>query len=257
MVSGSPASGQPYGTDAPTPADQIKERLQETAGQVVDQTQEKAGQLLDAAKQQTTSRLEAQKNQAADSLYKVAHALRQTAEGLRDQDEGGIATLAERAAHQAERGSGYLHARDLLQILDETEQLGRTHPLLFVGGALTLGLLGVRFLKSSRRAQQVSAPPVTPLLPAAPRMAPPQGTRAAPLAPPRPPVTPPPPAPFNSVSPIPPLPRPASAPGAPGRRPDGSASSVDTVRDRSRDGAERGQPIQGLPEERRDTTSGV
>jgi len=170
MVSQNTASRSSEGAGVVAPAGQGLEPLHEKAGQVVDQVQDKAGQLVDGAKQQATSRLAGQKDQAADTLYTVAHVLRQAGQQLREQDQPPIATLANRTAQQAERGSGYLRGRDVPGLLDDTEQLGRTHPVLFASGALALGLLGVRFLKSSRRAQQVPAaplqlpPPTTPAL---------------------------------------------------------------------------------------------
>jgi len=133
--------------------------MSEKVGQVADQAGEKMGQAVDKAKQQTTSRLEDGREQVAESLYTTAHALRQTGQQLREQDQGTIATLADRTAQQAERGSGYLRGRDVPGLLNDTEQLGRAHPVLFTAGALTLGLLGVRFLKSSRHQQQPATPP--------------------------------------------------------------------------------------------------
>lgn len=157
MVSRDPSFRPSTGTDAAAPADQVSEQLQEKAGQVVDQAQDKVGQVVDQAKQQTTSRLEMQKDQAAATLETVAQALRQTGQQLRDQDHAPIAGYADRAATQVERVSGYLHGRDVRQIVDETEEFARRQPVVFVGGALTLGLLAARFLKSSRRQQAMNA----------------------------------------------------------------------------------------------------
>jgi len=53
--------------------------------------------------------------------------------------------------------SGYLHERDVRQIVDETEDFGRQRPAVFVGGALALGVLAARFLKSSKR--KATTPP--------------------------------------------------------------------------------------------------
>jgi len=162
--------------------------LADKAGQVAAQAGEKMGQAVDRAKEQTTSRLEDQRERVAASLYTTAHVLRQAGQQLREQDQPPIATLAERTAQQAERGSGYLRGRDVPGLLDDTEQLGRTHPVLFASSALALGLLGVRFLKSSRRPHQQQAttaplqlPP--PLPPTAPLTPPPSAPRTATPAP--------------------------------------------------------------------------
>ncbi len=170
--------------------------LADKAGQVAAQAGEKMGQAVDRAKEQTTSRLEDQRERVAASLYTTAHVLRQAGQQLREQDQPPIATLAERTAQQAERGSGYLRGRDVPGLLDDTEQLGRTHPVLFASGALALGLLGVRFLKSSRRPHQQQAttaplqlpPPLPPTAPLTPRPA--GGAGATGAVPPPPPSAP-------------------------------------------------------------------
>ncbi len=235
--------------------------MSEKVGQVADQAGDKMGQAVDKAKQQTTSRLEDGREQVADSLYTTAHALRQTGQQLREQDQGTIATLADRTAQQAERGSGYLRGRDVPSLLDDTEQLGRAHPVLFTGGALALGLLGVRFLKSSRRPQQPQATPPQPQLqlPAPPTVpsAPPPAvgagtTVAASTAPPSPPSTAvPAPVRVSDDAHIPPViadDRAASAPYGTGARDSEDARRRAQVTGQRTPGTPGGQP--------RDTPSG-
>jgi len=135
----------------PRTADQVVDQAQQTAGQVVDGAQEKVGQVVDQAKQQTTALLATRKDQAAGALYTVGHALRQTGQQLREQDQTAIAGYADQAAMQVERVSRYLQDRDMRQLVDDTEGFARQRPVVFVGGALTLGLLAARFLKSSKR----------------------------------------------------------------------------------------------------------
>ncbi len=130
---------------------EIVEGAQATAGQVVEGAQEKVGQVVDQAKQQTNSFLTARKDQTADTLYTVAHALRQTGQQLREQDHAPIGGYADQAATEVERVYSYLHGRDVRRIVDDTEGFARQRPALFVGGGLALGLLAARFLKSSKR----------------------------------------------------------------------------------------------------------
>jgi len=127
-------------------ADQVKE----TAGQVTDQAQQTAGQVVDQARQQVSSRLGDQKDRAAESLVSVAQALRQTGQQLREQDQQGVTHYIDQAASRVERLSNYLQQNDLGQLVDDVEQMARRQPALFLGGAFVLGLLGARFLKSSR-----------------------------------------------------------------------------------------------------------
>jgi len=224
--------------------------LSDTAGQVAAQAGDKVGQAVDKAKEQTTSRLEDGREQVAESLYTTAHALRQTGQQLREQDQGTIATLADRTAQQAERGSGYLRGRDVPGLLDDTEQLGRAHPLLFTGGALALGLLGVRFLKSSRRPHQPQETPPQLQLPAP---TPPRTPPMTPMTPPAPPRGPAVPAPVrvSDDAPIPPV----LAGDAAGRSPSGTGAR--DAEDARRRAQASGQRTPGTPGGRpRDTTSG-
>jgi len=133
---------------------QAVEGAQETVGTVVEGAQEKVGQVVDQAKQQTASILSERKDQAADTIYTVAHALRQTGQQLREQEQTPVGQLADTAATQIERVSGYLHNRDVRQIVGEAEGFARQRPSLFIGGSVALGFLAARFLKSSRRRQE-------------------------------------------------------------------------------------------------------
>ncbi len=210
--------------------------LSDTAGQVVAQAGDKVGQAVDKAKEQTTSRLEDGREQVAQSLYTTAHVLRQAGQQLREQEQTPIATLADRTAEQAERGSGYLRGRDVPSLLDDTEQLGRTHPVLFTGGVLALGLLGVRFLKSSRRPQQQQATP--PQLPAPTPPTPPM----TPPAPPRGPAVAP-PVRVSDDAPIPPV----LASDAAGRAPSGTGARDADAEDARRRAQASGQRTPGTP----------
>ena len=136
---------------------EVVEGAQETVAPVIEGAQDKVGQVVEGAKQQTTTLLSARKDQAADTLYTVAHVLRQAGQQLREQDQAPVGQLADTAATRVESVSGYLHDRDVRQIVDDTEGFARQRPAVFVGGAVTLGLLAARFLKSSRRQQQAKA----------------------------------------------------------------------------------------------------
>ena len=117
---------------------------------VVDQAKDTVSGLVDQATEQTKPRLEGQKERAADGLGSTAHALRKTSRELRDQEEAApIADYAEKAAARVERMADYLREREIGELIGEVEDFARRQPVLFVGGAFTLGLLAARFLKSS------------------------------------------------------------------------------------------------------------
>ena len=129
----------------------IVEQAQDKIGQVADQAQHSAGQVTEQVKQQATSQLEAQKERAVDSLVTVAQALRQTGQHLHEQKQDGVAGYVEQAAERVENLTNHMRARDVGQLLDDTEDLARARPGLFMGAALALGFVGARFLMSSGR----------------------------------------------------------------------------------------------------------
>jgi len=128
----------------------VADQAKETAGQVADQTKQAARHVVDQARDQATSKLGTQKDNAAAGLTSVAQALRQTGQQLREQDQTGVTSYIDGAADQVEQLSSYLQNHDIGQLVDEVEHFARRRPALFVGGAFVLGILGARFLKSTR-----------------------------------------------------------------------------------------------------------
>lgn len=126
---------------------------------------EKAQELAGEAKQQVTegiqSALHRRKVRAAESLGSVAESLRHSGERLRGEHDG-AGQLFERAGGQMERFSAYLQDREVDEIVVDVERLARRQPALFLGGAFAFGLLGARFLKSSRRGSPEQRDPAHP-----------------------------------------------------------------------------------------------
>src|SRR4051794_3837119 len=119
------------------------------AAEVKEQVQQAAMGLKAQVAEQASGRLEEQKSAASEGLSTVAQAIRQTGHHLRGQQQEGVAQYVDRAAEQIEQFAGYLGGRDLHQLRWDAEAFARREPALFLGGALTLGLLVGRFLKSS------------------------------------------------------------------------------------------------------------
>jgi hypothetical protein len=149
MTSQSSSKRRPAGASADTTSE-VTEQVKEAAGQVASQAQQTASQVAGQAREQAAARLTGQKDRAADGLTNVAQALRQTGQQLRDQDQQAFTGYIESAASQVERVSNYLRQRDLGQLIDDVEYFARRQPALFLGGTFVAGLLGARFLKSSR-----------------------------------------------------------------------------------------------------------
>lgn len=138
-------SGMGTGTSGDMAA-QAKETARQAASQAKEQVSSVAGQ----AREQVGTRVEGQKERVANSLGDVAHMLRQTGDQMRDQDQVGLTGFVDRAASQVENFSSYLREHDMGYLMDDVERFARREPAIFLGGAFLLGLLGARFMKSSR-----------------------------------------------------------------------------------------------------------
>ena len=110
--------------------------------------------LAGKVKERATAQLSVQKERATDGLGSIAHAVRQTSERLRDDQQETMAQYVEQAAAQLERFSNSLREKDLSELLQDARQLARRQPALFVGGGFAVGLLAARFLKSSQERER-------------------------------------------------------------------------------------------------------
>lgn len=118
-------------------------------GGTMDKARGKAREFASEAKENASERIETRKHQAADTLSNVARSLRESGDGMVGE-EAGAGRAMRQVADQVDRFAGYIESRDVGQMLDQVEDFARHQPAAFVGGAFTLGLIGARFLKSSR-----------------------------------------------------------------------------------------------------------
>lgn len=138
--SGTENAGQQGGGSA-------REQIREVKDQVVDQ----ARSSLEQAKNRASSSLGESKGQFADQFGTVAEALRRTTEHLRSEDQQRIAGITDTVARQVDQVANYLRNKDATAMRTDLENLARRQPAWVLGGALILGLMGARFLKSSQR----------------------------------------------------------------------------------------------------------
>jgi sirohydrochlorin ferrochelatase len=124
-----------------------REQIREVKDRVVDQAKTTFQQARDRA----SSSLGESKGQVAEQFGTVAEALRRTTEHLRSEDQQRIAGLTETVARQVDQVANYLRSKDARAMRQDLENLARRQPALMLGGALVLGLIGARFLKSSER----------------------------------------------------------------------------------------------------------
>jgi sirohydrochlorin ferrochelatase len=124
-----------------------REQIRGMKEQVVDQAKNTFQQARDRA----SSSLGESKGQFAEQFGTIADALRRTTEHLRSEDQQRIAGLTETVARQVEQVAEYLRNKDARGMRQDLENLARRQPAVMIGGALVLGLIGARFLKSSER----------------------------------------------------------------------------------------------------------
>lgn len=124
------------------------------AGEAIDQAKATAQRVVSdvhgRATEQVQTRLDSQKTRAAESLSGVAQSLRTTSRQLTDAPAG-LGGYVQQAADQVDSLARYLESSELGDLVDDVEDFARRSPAVFLGGAFVLGMLGARFLKSSRR----------------------------------------------------------------------------------------------------------
>lgn len=128
-----------------------REQIREVKDQVVGQ----AKNTLQQARDRASSSLGESKVQVADQFATIAEALRRTTEHLRSEDQQRIAGLTETVARQVDQVAHYLRNKDARAMRADLENLARRQPGIMLGGALVLGLIGARFLKSSQRDKRI------------------------------------------------------------------------------------------------------
>ncbi len=130
-------------------AGQAVNEAQQQAGQAVNAASQQAEQMLGNVQQQATALVSEQVTRVSSTFGGVAQALRASSEELRNQERGDFAHYTDQIADQLDGISTHLQNGDVGTLLRDVEHFARREPALFVGGALTAGLLLARFLKSS------------------------------------------------------------------------------------------------------------
>jgi hypothetical protein len=102
-----------------------------------------------AIRQLATSSLNSQKHRAREGLGEVARAIRQSADPLDHEGRPTAARYVRDAADRVERFATRLDEQSFGDMVQDVQAFARRQPVLFVGAALGLGLLGARFFKSS------------------------------------------------------------------------------------------------------------
>jgi len=117
-------------------------KFAEQGGQLKDKT-------VDVARAQVKSALGSSKERAASTLTHMGDAVRSSGRQLEEQGHSHLGRYADVVADGVGSVSGYLNDRSIDDVVGDAEDLARRKPALFISGALALGILAGRFLKSS------------------------------------------------------------------------------------------------------------
>jgi len=147
VTSPSAPSRSPAGRD--DAAKVVKASVGDDARSVTSEAVQFATDVADKATQSAQRQFASGKERAADTIGHLAGALRHTGEQLGTDEMPLVNDYLGRVANQAEGFADYLKKTSFGDVVGDLEKLARRQPLLFVGSALVVGLLGGRFLKSS------------------------------------------------------------------------------------------------------------
>lgn len=122
---------------------------------LLEQVKNTAGNAFESGKQTATSKLDEQKGSLSSGLSSVADSVRRIGENIQGGDapaEGVAKVTAEYSdtvAQKLDQAADYFGNNDLKKMYGDVESFARRNPAVLIGGAFALGLLAVRFLKSS------------------------------------------------------------------------------------------------------------
>src|SRR6266508_4491602 len=112
--------------------------------------EERVKEIGDRAQEHASQFAERGRERAAEQLRSLAEAVRETGSQLENKGSpfGGYVG---KAAGQIERLSEIAVSKNPRDLVDSVERFARRDRALFLGGAMTLGLMAARFLRSSSR----------------------------------------------------------------------------------------------------------
>jgi hypothetical protein len=148
------SSSQPLEMPAKTASSAGASTGQESSAQLTREPANGAGNGEDGfvgrVRERANAQITTQKDRATDGLGTIAQAVRRSTQELRGGSHDTLAEYVEQAADQLERLSTHLKSKDVGELLHDAQRLARRRPVVFIGSAFALGLIGARFLKSSR-----------------------------------------------------------------------------------------------------------
>lgn len=145
----------PYAThSSPSASNGVHKNNTENSGQsqrneIKDKAKQTANELKEEARQRATSTMEQQKRMLADQTGKLATAIYRMAEELDNQGQPYFSGYANNIARCTDTLSERLRERDIKTLVTQIEGYTRRQPSLFIAGAVAVGFLFTRFMRSS------------------------------------------------------------------------------------------------------------
>lgn len=109
-------------------------------------TGETASHIAERAANTGIQQVDRGREQAAESLSQLATTMRRASDDV-GQETPLVQNVTQTIAEQTERAATYLRDTDAREIIHSVEDIARRQPLVFLGGAFLLGLVGARVLK--------------------------------------------------------------------------------------------------------------
>ena len=107
------------------------------------------GPIADQVKDQASAVAQQQMTSAAEGLDSAAGAVNAVGDRLRENNLGELSQYTDLAAEQIEKLATWLRTTTPDEIAHDIEDFAKKQSAVFVAGALALGLIGVRFLRST------------------------------------------------------------------------------------------------------------
>ena len=122
----------------------------DASGSRMSQVREKASHLAEGAKEQVRAQYDERKDVAVGELGSLASGLRRLVDDLSASNPNNVSgKVVSTIADRIESFGPSLEGRDLDNNVSDVERCARRNPAAFLGGAVALGFLASRFLKSS------------------------------------------------------------------------------------------------------------
>ncbi|TDV59427.1 hypothetical protein [Pseudomonas sp. LP_7_YM] len=112
--------------------------------------QDDAQALLNTAREQGSAKLDEYRGTAADQLESLAQTAQSAAEQMQDKDTLGLSNYVTDAAQSLTTLADNLRSKSAEELLQQTGQLARDNPALFLAGSIALGFGLSRFLRASK-----------------------------------------------------------------------------------------------------------